>query len=450
MQYLRPLLLPLAFAFSTLCASAAPPSPRHEIPAGSALPSDLPAGNFTLHLPPDTPLPRDGNVVAIDAEGARVIAPLTRQIHLHVSAPLRAVEWSPAPPAAGFAIEPIPPYTPRMTLRHERASLPLASTTETEEFILSIEGDLPANALPSLPPLPHRASVAVVTSWDDGHVNDLRLAQLLHQHGYVGTFFMNEFSHARRRDLAALEALGMEIGSHTINHPKAWAIPPDAWLIECLQMLLGLEASLGHPVVSFAYPYNHTPAFDARGDYVLRAVRDSGYSSARSTRTRGETLSGYADPLSFATDGHFLMPAERLEAAWLRASSTTTDDGVFYFWGHSSEIRAPESWTALDETLARYARRPNTWYATQGQLFLWRWAHAHVRIEQLPPENNRSTRFKLSLPLLAPYWRQQLHLSLRLPPGATRVSLGDTVLPATEGFISLPSPRTPASSPPSQ
>jgi hypothetical protein len=40
---------------------------------------------------------------------------------------------------------------------------------------------------------------------------------------------------------------------------------------------------LKHPVISFAYPFNHLPAFDKDGDYVLGGVRNAGYWSGRST-----------------------------------------------------------------------------------------------------------------------------------------------------------------------
>lgn len=432
--------LALLLALASVAHAADNAIPRIELAADAALPADLPAGNLTLHLPADNAIPRDATVTAIDAAGTRITAPLSRQIHLHLDAPLRALEWTPTPPAGPVSLETHAPYEPRIALRHDdRQPLPLVLPGETESIDFTLVGDLPAgSASPSLPLLPHCAALAVVTSWDDGHVNDLRLARLLAEHGYAGTFFMNQFSHARRRDLAALEALGMEIGSHTINHPRGWTMPPDAWLVECLHMRLGLEADLGHPVVSFAYPYNHTPAYDPNGDYVLRAVRASGYESARTTRTRGEAIDGYPEPLSHSTDGHFLMPAERMEQAWRRAAGQP--GGVFNFWGHSSEIRTPEAWENVAATLARHARHPDAWYATQGQLFLWRWLRAHARIEPLASDNG--TRFRLTFPRLDPHWRKQLPISLRLPPGTLGVMVNDLryPLPDDTDTVTLPSP----------
>ncbi len=419
---------------SAVVAIAATPSIRIEVASGGGIPSDLPAGNWTLHLPPETPLPRGGTIVVTDASGARITAPITRQIHFHVSAPLQAIEWTPAPPDGGFSLEPIPGYEPRIVLRHDRALLPLASATETEEIILTVDGDLPQDVLPSLPLLPFGAQLAVVTSWDDGHPSDLRAAELLRRHGYSGTFFMNEHSHARHRDLAALEALGMEIGSHTVTHPRGWTIAPDQWRAECLQMRLGLEATLGHPVVSFAYPYNHTPAYDIHGDYVLRAVRDTGYESGRTTRVKGETIEGYPEPLSFSTDGHFLMPADRMEQAWRRAAAAP--GGVFYFWGHASEIRTPADWENFEAILARHAGRPEAWYATQGQLFLWRQVRAQARWERISSDSGTTT-FKLTLPLIDTHWRSRIPISVRLPSGVPRITISGRSLPVAEGVATL-------------
>lgn len=434
-----PLVLLLAL-IPIACAADHAPS-RIELPAETALPTDLPAGNLILHLATNITIPRDSTVTAIDAAGTRVTAPLSHQIHLHLEAPLRALEWIPAPPAGSVSLEPLAPYAPHIPLRHnDRQPLPLFIPGETEHIDFTLLGNLPPNsALPSLPILPNGATFAVVTSWDDGHINDLRLARLLADRGYVGTFFMNQFSHARRHDIAALEALGMEIGSHTINHPRGCAIPPDAWLAECLHMRLNLEADLGHPIISFAYPYNHTPAYDQDGDYVLRAVRVSGYESARTTRTLGESIDGYAEPLSLSTDGHFRMPAERFEQAWQRA--TSQPGGVFYFWGHSSEIRTANDWESLDATLTRHAGHPDAWYATQGQLFLWRWLRAHARIKPLVPDDN--TRYRLSFPRLDPHWGAQLPITLRLPPGASGITLNGVSLPLPNNtdMLTLQSPR---------
>lgn len=397
-------------------------------------PVQLPPGNWTLRPQFNGPLP-SGTVTAIDANGTRLTAPLAAQIHLYFAATIRALEWSHVP--VDCAREVAEPYSPATQLSHERAPLALAHATARERIVLQLRHRGPKIAAPTLPLLPHGARVAIVTSWDDGHPNDLRAAELLRAHGFAGTFFLNERNPARRHHLDALVALGMEIGSHTVNHPRGWQIPPDQWRDECLQMRLSLEASLGHPVVSFAYPYNHVPAYDAHGDYVLRGVREAGYWSGRTTHVAGRTINDYAEPLSFSTDGHFLMTDERFGQAWQRAMRQP--DGVFYFWGHVSEIRTEGDWQKFAARLAQYAHRAEAWYATQGQLFLWRWLRTTVQWEQSSARDG-ITEVVLTFPQLDPHWRRQLPLTLDLPRGVTRVLSNGHELPITHGRVLIPAP----------
>lgn len=403
-------------------------------PATTTTPVQLPAGNWTLRPQFSGPLPT-GTVTAIDERGTRHTAPLAAQIHFHFAEQVRALEWSHAP--LDCARERAEPFWAESQLAHTRAPLPVADATARERIVLQLHHGKRKITTPTLPQLPRGARIAVVTSWDDGHPNDLRAAELLRAHGYSGTFFLNERTHARRHHLPALVALGMEIGSHTVNHPRGWQITPAQWATECLQMRLSLEASLGHPVVSFAYPYNHTPAYDAQGDYVLRGVREAGYWSGRTTRVAGETIDGYAEPLSISTDGHFLMSDEKLEQAWQRA--TRQPGGVFYFWGHTSEIRTEEDWQKLAARLARYARRSEAWYATQGQLFLWRWLRTAAQWEQSPPRDG-VTEVILTFPQHDPHWRRQLPIAIDLPRGVTRVLSNGRELPITHGRVLIPAP----------
>ena len=66
----------------------------------------------------------------------------------------------------------------------------------------------------------HMRPVIVTTSWDDGHLLDLRTAELLRSCGLTGTFYVSIRS--RRTQLSVsqlreLESMGVEIGSHTTS-----------------------------------------------------------------------------------------------------------------------------------------------------------------------------------------------------------------------------------------
>jgi peptidoglycan/xylan/chitin deacetylase (PgdA/CDA1 family) len=268
---------------------------------------------------------------------------------------------------------------------------------------------------PVIPLLPRGARVAVVTSWDDGREEDVPAAEMMRRYGIEGTFFVNEFSWARERALE-LEALGFEVASHSVTHPFAWLTSPAQWREECMQMRLSLETKLRHPVVTFGYPYGYREAYDARGDYVLRGVREAGYWSGRSTDVGPERVDGYVEPLALKTDGHFLQPLAKLDEAWDAAWSVP--GGVLYFWGHAWENRTPEEWKRFEELLSHFAGRPQTWYANQGQLFVWRWMREHVTFEG---NAGAPGEFLVRHPWIDPYLAKQCPFMIEVPGGVTHM-----------------------------
>ncbi|WP_052361657.1 polysaccharide deacetylase family protein [Geminisphaera colitermitum] len=433
----------------------------------SALPSGLPPGNWQIspafRFPAAVRGTLSGAMTVIGADGERITAPMSRRVNVYLDQAPVSLEWpasvadntppSPAAPGTGLinpmsikgaVLQSVPLYQPRLPLDRKNAPLPVASPDRRTLVTLSFATGTGVSDIKrqvALPLLPCGAQTAVVTSWDDGAANDQRCAAALEKHGFHGTFFLMNNQAGRADFLAELERRGMEVASHSLNHPHAWTIAPGLWAAECLQMRLRLEAALGHPVISFAYPYNHVPACDARGDYVLRGVREAGYLSGRTTRTGGETITGYAEPLALVTDAHFLASPDRLEQAWQRAVSQP--GGVFYFWGHSYEIRTEADWQKFDAFLARYGRQPGAWYATQGQLFLWRWLRDNVRIDNITDTRNGQLRVTLSWPELDRWLAKQVPLTVQVPADVARVTIeaagtAPRELPATDGLVTLP------------
>jgi hypothetical protein len=85
----------------------------------------------------------------------------------------------------------------------------------------------------------------------------------------------------RRDSLRALQSMGFEIGSHTVDHPILANAPPDEAWREILESKSDLERSLGSAVTLFAYP-NGRPGKDYTADHV-RMVREAGFAVAVST-----------------------------------------------------------------------------------------------------------------------------------------------------------------------
>lgn len=130
--------------------------------------------------------------------------------------------------------------------------------------------DLGAYLVRGEPALPLKP---VVITFDDGYVDAYTNAfPLLKKHGMIGTFFVPTgfVDNARANylnwdQIKEMDAGGMEIGSHTINHADL----SSKWVVveqEIVQSRQVLEARLGRTVEVFAYPYGK---YTARADELV-------------------------------------------------------------------------------------------------------------------------------------------------------------------------------------
>lgn len=135
---------------------------------------------------------------------------------------------------------------------------------------------------------------AVIT-FDDGYVDNLAACDELQKRDMRATWFVVTGSIGaspkwpadgrpkgrllNADELRAMQASGMEIGSHTVNHVRLTEADDVQLASELTQSRTVLEDLLGRPVASFAYPYG---AWDAR---CADAVKQAGYAAACITRT---------------------------------------------------------------------------------------------------------------------------------------------------------------------
>lgn len=288
----------------------------------------------------------------------------------------------------------------------------------------------------TLADFPGGARMAAVQSWDDGIPNDKRLAELLRKTGWRASFFFNRNSPMLER-WKELEDLEMEVGSHSWSHPFYWLQTPRRCREESLGMRLLLESKTGHPVISFAYPFNYGAAYDALGDYVLRAQEEAGYLSGRSTNVGVLSLDDLGNPLTMKTDGHFLLPRDRIEAAWNGAAATKR--GVFYMWGHSYELPKETDWAAFEDLLGKFGRRPEAWYASQGDLLVWKWLRANVSLSATGDSTHAVIR--LEREALHPWWAARVPVAIQMPGQITQATANGKALPVVNGQIQVAWPK---------
>jgi len=88
-------------------------------------------------------------------------------------------------------------------------------------------------------------------------------------------------------DCRALDAAGVELGAHTVNHLVLSSLDPEQQRREIEGSLQDLRAWLGHDVPSFAYPYGRSWDYNPE---TLAILRDLGFTSAITA------MPGFNDP----------------------------------------------------------------------------------------------------------------------------------------------------------
>jgi peptidoglycan/xylan/chitin deacetylase (PgdA/CDA1 family) len=216
---------------------------------------------------------------------------------------------------------------------------------------------------------------AFTTSWDDGHPLDLRLANLLARYRFKGTFYVptvrSEWPLMPKGDVRELDAMGMEIGSHTVNHAILPELSENDARSELSESRRTLEDLLGKRVAAFCFPKGR---FNGR---TCALVREAGYAIGRTTV--GFRTDRDFDPSRMPVSAQLVphRPAIHLRHAlkeanvrgllnWFGACRLESDllclcermmrqasrcGGVFHLWGHSWEVEQLGLWSELEQIL---------------------------------------------------------------------------------------------------
>ncbi|MDP1864703.1 MAG: polysaccharide deacetylase family protein [Thiobacillus sp.] len=132
-------------------------------------------------------------------------------------------------------------------------------------------------------------------SFDDGYVDNIDACSELQLRGMRATWYIVSSAVGKTpqwpddgrpagrmlnaSELCEMQAAGMEIGSHTVNHVRLTDVDDTRMMQELTDSKAALEAILGNAVNSFAYPYGTS---DTR---CAMAVKQAGYTSACTTQT---------------------------------------------------------------------------------------------------------------------------------------------------------------------
>ena len=227
------------------------------------------------------------------------------------------------------------------------------------------------------------SKLIVTTSWDDGSISDIKLAELLQKYGIKGTFYIPKFYPGIQLPKEGIVTINgeFEIGAHSLSEPDLTKVSLSEARREIKDSKTYLENLLGHSIPMFCYPRG------SHNENVEEIVKDCGFIVAR-TCTPGD-FNLPKDPYQwhitlYASNG---SPIMALKIWWKfhlwkvsslldwesRAKSLfdlgLKEGGIYHMYGHSAEYERNKEWDKLERVFAYISNMGEVRYMTNGEIF---------------------------------------------------------------------------------
>lgn len=236
---------------------------------------------------------------------------------------------------------------------------------------------------------PGGKSKAFTLSYDDGVVQDRRLAELFRQHGLkcsfnlgsgvLGEKAVRSYPETGEIDVSKvfpeeLETVyrGHEICGHGLYHSPLTSIGTPLAMYEIIEDKRRLEAVSGKPLKMFAYP------FGLYNDKVVEILSLAGYQGARTVNSTHR----FDIPEDFL---RWNPTCHHDDKRLMELAKQFLEDGsgsplLFYVWGHAYEFDGYNNWQRIEQ-LAEYIspHGDQIWFASNGEIMDY--VNAYRRLE---------------------------------------------------------------------
>lgn len=229
---------------------------------------------------------------------------------------------------------------------------------------------------------------AFTLSYDDGVIQDRRLAPLLRQYGLKCSFNLGsgllgheehfQFPGKRETDMSKVRPEEIkqiyethEICGHGLYHSALDSVGTSLAMYEIIEDKRRLEELVGKPLKAFAYPFG---SYDQDTKDILRLA---GYQGARTIRSTYH-FDLPKDFLEWHPTCHHADP-KLMELAKEFLEGFSLAPQLFYVWGHAYEFDSDDSWDVI-ENLAAFmsAHADQVWFATNGEILDYVNAYDHL------------------------------------------------------------------------
>ena len=224
---------------------------------------------------------------------------------------------------------------------------------------------------------------AFTMSYDDGRMEDDRLARIMRKNGVKGTFNINTALfygedrpdpaekplHRRMRKSEFLRFAEefkdiAEIAVHTRTHPALATLTSPQIMEEIVEDRAEIEEMLDTICRGMAYPFGDC------NDTIVRVAESCGIAYSRTTVSskdfavprdwlRLPATCHHRNPELFDLADRFFSYEEKFNVA----------PKLFYLWGHSYEFDDYDNWDLIENFLAKMGNRDDVWYATNIEIY---------------------------------------------------------------------------------
>ena len=230
---------------------------------------------------------------------------------------------------------------------------------------------------------PEGRARAVTFSYDDGVIEDKRLAEIFDRFGMKGTFNFNcdamrSFCFTKEEIQEYFLSKGHEIAVHGATHRANGNMRPIEGIRDVLDCRLELEEKCERIIRGMAYP---DTGINLMGNFTT-------YEQIKQYLTQldiayARTLGGDNDEFLLPADFHAWMPSAHHKNPNIFAyiekflnldfSKKTyharRHPRLLYIWGHSYEFERDGNWERMEEICQRLANHEDIWYATNMEIY---------------------------------------------------------------------------------
>lgn len=218
----------------------------------------------------------------------------------------------------------------------------------------------------------------VTFSFDDGHINDIRLVELMNKYGLKGTFHLNSKNHVNSDSDIKLDEIkslykNHEVAAHTYSHGFPTDMPEASVLKETFSDRLTLESAVGYPVTGMSYPFG---AYDKK---IIEIMKNCGIEYSRTVHATHDFRLP-TDFMEWHPTCHFKDALQLVDKFFTQLNTSLWIRPVFYIWGHSHELKTEEDWQNIEELFKKLSGNDNIWYATNVEIFDYCKAQSNLKI----------------------------------------------------------------------